>query len=123
VLLTAFYEETVTRGFLYRAFRGSYQVFASIVCVLLFVGYFHWGLTAQPLAFVLLLIGAVLLCMIREWTGSIWNCILFHAAYNATVTLRWPFYVFGLLAVLPLCARTVGWRRVISSNPLLKHEV
>lgn len=123
VLLTAFYEETVTRGFLYRAFRGSYRIVSSIVCVLLFVGYFHWGLAAQPLAFFLLLVGAVLLCVIREWTGSVWNCILFHAAYNATVTLRWPFYAFGLLAVLPFCACTVGWRRVISPDLLRKHEV
>ena len=123
VLLTAFYEETVTRGFLYRAFRGNYGIVPSTVCVLLFVGYFHWGLAAQPLSFVLLLVGAVFLCMIREWTGSVWNCILFHAAYNAAVTLRWPFYVFGLLAVLPLCARTVGWPRVISADLLPKHEV
>jgi len=89
-----------------------------VVCV---VAYFHWGLLAQPMAFILLVVGVVLLCLIREWTGSLWNCILFHAAYNATVTLRWPFYVFGMLAVLPLCTRTVGWGRGISSS--LKHEV
>src|SRR5207244_5589961 len=32
VLLTPFYEETVMRGFLYRAFRGSYRVLPSAAC-------------------------------------------------------------------------------------------
>lgn len=120
VLLTPFYEETVMRGFLYRAFRGSYGVLSSSFFVLLIVAYFHWGLLSRPLSFACIAAVSVLVCGIREWTGSLWNCVLFHAAYNATVTLRWPFYVFGLFAVLPLCARTGGWRRVISAEPLLK---
>jgi len=123
VLLSPFYEETVFRGFLYRAFRGSYGVLASAACVLLLVAYFHWGLLSRPLAFACIALDALLLCAIRERTGSLWNCILFHAAYNATVTLRWPFYVFGLLAVLPLCARTAGWNRRMLAGSSLKHEV
>jgi membrane protease YdiL (CAAX protease family) len=111
VLLTPFYEETVIRGFLYRAFRGSYGVLPSAAGVLLVVAYFHWGLLSEPLSVACLAIGSVLLCAIREWTRSLWNCILFHAAYNATVTLRWPFYILGLLAVLPVCLRALGWGR------------
>jgi uncharacterized protein len=123
VLLTPFYEETVMRGFLYRAFRGSYGVLASAAFVLLVVAYFHWGLLSRPLSFACIALGSLLLCGIREWTGSLWNCILFHAAYNATVTLRWPFYVFGLLAVLPLCAHTAGWNRRMLVGSSLKREV
>ena len=105
VLLGPFYEETVMRGFLYRAFRGSYGIVASIFFVLCVVAYFHWGLLSRPLSFFCAVIGAVFLCVIRERTASLWNCVLFHVAYNATVTVQWWFYVFGLLAVLPLCAR------------------
>ena len=123
VLLTPFYEETVMRGFLYRAFRGSYGLLPSVLFMLFVVGYFHWGLLAQRLAFALLMVGAVLLCLIREWTGSLWNCILFHAAYNATVTLRWPFYIFGMLAVLPLCVRTLGWGRGAPAHSIQNHEI
>jgi membrane protease YdiL (CAAX protease family) len=111
VFLTPFYEETVMRGFLYRAFRGSYNVWLSTFFVLCIVLYFHWGLVSIPLSFASIAIGAVLLCGIREWTGSLWDCILFHAAYNAIVTLRWPFCVFGMLAALPLCVRAVDSRR------------
>src|SRR5262245_44247384 len=105
VLLAPFYEETVMRGFLYRAFRGSYKPLPSILLVLCVVVYFHWGFLTEPLTFTCMVVVMVLLCLIRERTGSLWNCILVHAAYNATVTLRWPIYVFGMIVVLPFCAR------------------
>ena len=122
VLLAPFYEEMVMRGFLYRSFRGSYAFLPSTGFVLLIVAYFHWGLLSPPLSFACIAVGSILLCAIREWTGSLWNCILFHAAYNATVTLRWPFYVFGLLAVLPLCVRTLGWPRGMSGDSALQRR-
>jgi membrane protease YdiL (CAAX protease family) len=117
VLLVPFYEETAFRGFLYRAFRGSYGVVPSVFFVVCVHSYFHWGLLSRPLSFISVVTGAVFLCLIRERTASLWNCVLFHAAYNATVTLHWWFYVFGLLAMLPVCTRftfkkvTVGLNR------------
>jgi membrane protease YdiL (CAAX protease family) len=116
VLLAPFYEETVMRGFLYRAFRETYSLLLSALFVICVVGYFHWGLLSRPLSFACIVMGAVLLCAIREWTASLWNCILFHAAYNATVTLSWPYYVFGMLVVLPVCARTWDWNRAASTD-------
>ena len=110
VFLVPFFEETVMRGFLYRAFRGTYGVAPSVIFVVCVVGYFHWGLLSCPLSFMCLVTGAVFLCVIRERTTSLWNCILFHAAYNATVTLHWWFYVFGLVALLPLCVRLTSER-------------
>jgi membrane protease YdiL (CAAX protease family) len=106
VLLAPFYEETVMRGFLYQALRGSYGLLPSVLFVFCVNTYFHWGLLVRPFSFACVSVIAILLCMIRERSASLWNCILFHAAYNATVTLQWQFYVLGMLAVLPLCART-----------------
>ena len=123
VLLAAFYEETVMRGFLYRAFRGTYALLPSVGCVLAVVAYFHWGLLSQPFSVVCLMAGAVMLCLIRERSVSLWDCILFHAAFNATVTLRWYFCVFGMVTVLPFCARSVRgsfWAPIRSSS---EHEV
>ena len=117
VALAPFFEETVIRGFLYRAFRGSYGVAPSILSVLVPVAYFHWGLLSRPLSFICIVAGAVCLCMIRERTASLWNCVLFHAAYNATVTLRWWFPVFGLLALFPLCLRLKAKQTSVEDRP------
>jgi membrane protease YdiL (CAAX protease family) len=117
LVIAPFYEETVMRGFLYRAFRSSYTVPASAFCVVLVVGYFHWGLLAQPLFFADLVVGAGVLCLIRERTGSTWNCTLFHAAHNASASVRWPFYLGGMLLVLPLCLRSKGTSSRVSQSP------
>lgn len=103
VLLTPFYEETVMRGFLYKAFRGSYGVLASIAVILCANTWFHWGLISEPLSFAMVNLGALLLCLIRERTGSLWNCILFHCAYNTFVTLDGRFSIAGLILALPAC--------------------
>jgi len=103
VIIAPFYEEIVMRGVIYRAFRGSYSIPASTVLVCLVVAYFHWGLAVQPLFFVDVLVASTMLCIIRERTGSTWNCILFHAAHNAAVSMRWPIYVVAMLLLLPIC--------------------
>ncbi len=106
VAIVPVYEETVMRGFIYRAFRGTYTPFVSTVLVLCVGVFFHWGLVSDSLyAFAYLSLIAISLCVIRERTDSLWNCILFHAAYNATVSVRWPIYAIGMLLLLPFCAR------------------
>jgi membrane protease YdiL (CAAX protease family) len=103
-LLAPLIEETVSRGFLYHAFRGSYGPVLSTFLVLGFETYFHWGLVSRDLtALALLLAGGAILCVIREQTGNTWNCVLFHAAYNTTVVGQWPLSLVAMLIVWPLC--------------------
>jgi len=105
-ILSPFCEEAVIRGFLYRAFRGSYGIFVSTLLVLCIQVYFHWGLISHDwIALFLLLAGGILLCLIREYTGNSWNCVLFHAAYNTTVLRQWPVVIIGMIIALFFCAR------------------
>ena len=101
VLIAPFSEEVVMRGFLYRAFRGSYNPYLSILFVLCFHSYFHWGLIqGSPFTFVCLAAVEILLCLAREWTGSLWNCILCHSTYNAVQNLPWYFVSLCLILYL-----------------------
>jgi membrane protease YdiL (CAAX protease family) len=99
-----FFEEVVFRGFLYRAFRGSYGRFLSTVLIICMAAWFHWGAVIHSLWTPACLFSLwILLCVIRERTGSVWNCVLCHAAYNAAGTVAWPYYVVGMLLLLPYC--------------------
>ncbi len=104
-----FFEEVVLRGFLYRAFRQSYGRLSSTAAVLGVGAYFHWAqLTHSFWTPVCLILLWMLLCMVMEWTGNIWNCILGHAIYNAAQVLKWPIYVGAVLLFLMLCAKFSG---------------
>jgi membrane protease YdiL (CAAX protease family) len=100
-----FFEEVVLRGFLYRAFRGSYGWVACMLIVICVAVNFHWGAVSGSWFSAGCLISLwLLLCVLREWTGNVWNCVLCHAAYNATQVLIWPIYLAGMVVLLPLCA-------------------
>ena len=104
VLVAPFSEEVVRRGFLYRAFRGSFKPIPSTFFVLCVHTYFHWGLISHSFyALSCLVLVEVLLCFIREWTGNVWNCVLCHAVYNATQCLPWYIYTTVLVLLLPYC--------------------
>ncbi len=95
-------EEVVMRGFIYRAFRGSYPQFVSTLLVLSIVTFMHWSAVWRgPATFLFIETVAVVLCVIRERSGSLWNCIIFHAAYNGTAVRMWPACVIGLVLLLP----------------------
>jgi hypothetical protein len=69
--------------------------------------YFHWGLLLHDaVGFSIFLVGAGILCALRELTPSVWNCILFHAAYNAISLREWTVYatiiVVSALSLAPL---------------------
>jgi membrane protease YdiL (CAAX protease family) len=89
VAIVPIYEETVMRGFLYRAFRSSYGQVLSTLLVLSVEIYFHWGLVSRSL-YLFAWWGAlqILLFQLRERSGNTWNCILSHAAYNAMQFLQ-----------------------------------
>jgi membrane protease YdiL (CAAX protease family) len=79
-------EEIVMRGYLYQAFRGSYGVAASIVWTLGIAAVTHFDVIAgSSITLFLLMILNGILCILRERTSSLWNCILCHLAYNATL--------------------------------------
>ena len=102
---TPFLEEVVFRGFLYRAFRGSYSGFFSTVSVICVLAYFHWVAVSHSLYSLCCLVSIwALLCALREATPGVWNCILCHSAYNAAVTVKWPICLLGMILLLPLCA-------------------
>ena len=92
------------RGFAYSAFRGSYNpILSTLIVVVVYVGYFHWGLISRDLTALLSLsAGSIALCIIRERTLSTWNCVLFHVAYNATVMRQWVICFVGMGLVLLL---------------------
>jgi len=104
-LLGPFCEETVVRGFLFEAFRGSYSFLVSTILVLGFQIYFHWRLIINDwLAGTLFILTAVLLCTMRERTRSLWNCFLLHSGYNATIIRQWPLWlaIVGVLLAVRL---------------------
>lgn len=119
VVLAPFYEEVVMRGFLYRAFRGSFQSLPSaLLVVALDSVYFHWGLASRDLiTFLALIFGGLVLCAIRERTVSTWNCVLFHAVYNATVMRQWLICLIVLGLVLAFCSRYSQPRTNCDTSP------
>jgi membrane protease YdiL (CAAX protease family) len=89
LLVTApFLEEPVMRGFLYPAFRGSYHAASSMVIVVTMSLLMHPDALEKLGVFTILIITLNLaLCLIRERSKSLWDCILCHLAYNATLAL------------------------------------
>jgi membrane protease YdiL (CAAX protease family) len=93
VLLAPFFEEVIYRGFLYRAFRGSYPVAISMAIILAWTANTHWSQYSQSLmaAFGLSLL-TIVQCWLREKSDSVWDCILCHLAYNGS-----SLFVGGML--------------------------
>jgi membrane protease YdiL (CAAX protease family) len=107
VVLVPVYEELTMRGFLYRAFRTTYGQTVSTFLVLCVDGYFHRDAISHSLFWPAWWIaGGVILCQLRERTTTTWNCVLFHAAANAALFLRWQASVLGVILLFPYCART-----------------
>jgi membrane protease YdiL (CAAX protease family) len=88
VLGAAFVEEPFYRGFLYRAFRGSYPVVASTALVIAYTACTHWNQYSHSWAAVVdISLITVVQCWLRERTNSLWNCIICHFAFNASFLL------------------------------------
>ena len=99
--ITPFAEEVAIRGFVYRAFRGSYGIFLSIFLVVCWDLVAHWQIAFHTLFnFALYTSFAVFICVVREKTRSIWNCIFCHAIYNAATSRQWPICIIIFLIFL-----------------------
>ena len=113
VLLVPFYEEVVTRGFLYRAFRSSHGVLLSTAIIICFSAFVHGPSVSRSLfTFGCLASLWVLLCVVFEWTGSLWGCLLCHGVYNAGLLHLWLPIVITLLLLVPFLAsaRAAPWQ-------------
>ena len=73
------------RGFLYRAFRGSYSVRTSAGLILLFTAVTHHPqFISSWAAAVVLSAMAILQCTLRERIGNLTDCIITHFVFNLT---------------------------------------
>ncbi len=73
------------RGFLYRAFRGSYPISLSLGVILALAGLTHWSQVHRSWV-AAAEVGSltILQCYLRERTGNLWDCIICHFVFNAT---------------------------------------
>jgi membrane protease YdiL (CAAX protease family) len=93
LLLAAFFEEPVMRGFLYKAFRGSYSMATSIVLIVGITACTHWPQYYHSWPAVVCLSSlTVVQCYLREKSDSLWDCIFCHLVANAS-----GLFVSGLL--------------------------
>jgi membrane protease YdiL (CAAX protease family) len=85
LVLAPLFEEPIYRGFLYKAFRGSYSVGISMVLIVAWTATTHWPQYSHSLlaAFELSLL-TIVQCYLREKSGGLWDCILCHLAYNGS---------------------------------------
>lgn len=95
LVMAAFWEEPVYRGFVYKAFRGSHSVMVSTAIVIGITAYTHWNQYSHfGWAVISLSSWMVVQCYLREKSDSLWDCILCHLVFNASGlfiagTLRW----------------------------------
>ena len=105
IVAAPFFEEVVMRGFMYRAFRATYGRFFSAASVICVAAYFHSSVLSPSLYTLSCLISLwILLCAVQEKTWCVWNCIVCHGMYNATVTMKWPICAALMILLLPACA-------------------
>lgn len=105
ISLGPFMEEVVKRGFLYGAFRKNYGIAISITIMLILEVCFHWGAVTRSLWTPACLFTLwIMICLVRERTGNVWNCFMCHAIFNAAGCLTWPYYVSAMIILLPFCS-------------------
>jgi membrane protease YdiL (CAAX protease family) len=86
VLLAPIFEESIYRGFVYKAFRGSYSVKISMSLIIAWTVITHWSQYSHSwIAALDLSILTILQCYLREKSDSLWDCILCHFAFNASL--------------------------------------
>lgn len=86
LLFGPFIEEVVNRGFLYKAFRGSYSLEFSMALIVALTIITHWPqCNHSPSTTFSLSALTIVQCYLREKSGSLWDCILCHFVFNASL--------------------------------------
>ena len=85
VFLAPLFEETIFRGFVYKAFRNSYPMWASLALIVAWTANTHWDQysTSWVAAFDLSVL-TVVQGYLREKSDSIWDCVLCHFVFNTS---------------------------------------
>ncbi|HET8884113.1 MAG TPA: CPBP family intramembrane glutamic endopeptidase, partial [Candidatus Saccharimonadales bacterium] len=104
VIIAPIAEEVLFRGYLYGKLRKSVPIWAAMIAVSLLFGALHmqWndgflaGLNVGIDVFVL----SIVMCSLREVTGSIWAGILLHMLKNGLA--------FYFLFINPVLLNTIG---------------
>jgi membrane protease YdiL (CAAX protease family) len=86
ILLSPLFEETMYRGFIYKAFRNSYPLWASMLLVVAWTANTHWGqYSVSWVAAFDISVLTMVQCYLREKSDSLWDCILCHLAFNTSL--------------------------------------
>lgn len=86
LILAPVFEESIYRGFLYRAFRGSYPVVISLILIAAWTANTHWRFYSHSwIAALDLTTLTIVQCYLREKSDSLWDCIFCHFTYNLSL--------------------------------------
>jgi len=91
VVIAPVAEEAIFRGYLYGKVKKFVPIWVAILATSLLFGFIHgaWNLAIDTFAL------SIILCILRESTGSIWSSILLHMAKNSIA-----FYVLFINPLL-----------------------
>ncbi|HLX96754.1 MAG TPA: CPBP family intramembrane glutamic endopeptidase [Verrucomicrobiae bacterium] len=86
LLLAPLFEESIYRGFLYKALRGSFSLVISMALIVAWTAYSHWSqYSVSWVAALDLSVLTILQCYLREKSDSLWDCIICHMAFNGSL--------------------------------------
>jgi membrane protease YdiL (CAAX protease family) len=89
LLISPFFEEFIMRGYIYKAFRGNYSIPSSIFFSVVISAFIHPSILQNfGIAILAILSLNLLVCILREKTDSLWNCLGCHLAYNLICTIN-----------------------------------
>jgi membrane protease YdiL (CAAX protease family) len=86
LILAPLFEESIYRGFVYKAFRGSYSIVVGMALIVAWTAITHWAQYSKSLlaAFDLSVL-TIVQCYLRDKSDSLWDCIFCHFAFNASL--------------------------------------
>ncbi|HEY1789288.1 MAG TPA: CPBP family intramembrane glutamic endopeptidase [Verrucomicrobiae bacterium] len=82
-------EETIVRGYFYKAFRRGYSVLTSVTLVAAISIMSHFAIMSGVFSGAIFILALnILTSLLRERTQNIWNCIFCHVVYNFVCVIK-----------------------------------